>query len=196
MNPSSKEYLVGGRNIPSRMQHRRGLSLTGMSKDTDEKLGSILEEPPESLRRLFQRIRRHEHVLEFIECYDSKMLLFFWIIQLVSVKLGRLSVGSTKLARIGMDDLLSSTDGGKHDYDWLLTPPGTPLFPSSDGSESQPPSAAPRSSSLVRSSSTTKASRWLERHNDSKMLSFGPGVLQLSTPDPERRVLVLLCPVC
>lgn len=36
----------------------------------------------------------------------------------VSVKLGRLSVGSAKLARSGMDDLLSSTEGGKHDYDW------------------------------------------------------------------------------
>lgn len=36
----------------------------------------------------------------------------------VSVKLGRLSIGSAKLSRSGIDDLLSSTDGGKHDYDW------------------------------------------------------------------------------
>lgn len=36
----------------------------------------------------------------------------------VSVKLGRLSVGPTKLAKSGMDDLLSVADGGKHDYDW------------------------------------------------------------------------------
>jgi len=35
----------------------------------------------------------------------------------VSVKLGRLSVGSAKLVRSGIDDLLSS-EGGKHDYDW------------------------------------------------------------------------------
>lgn len=42
----------------------------------------------------------------------------------------------------------------------LLTPPGTPtVFPSSEGSESQPILAAPRSSSLARSASTTKASR-------------------------------------
>jgi len=39
----------------------------------------------------------------------------------------------------------------------LLTPPGTPLFPSSEGSESQPTLVAPRSSSLARSASTTKA---------------------------------------
>ncbi|KAJ6746863.1 GASTRIC MUCIN-LIKE PROTEIN [Salix koriyanagi] len=38
----------------------------------------------------------------------------------------------------------------------LLTPPGTPLFPSSEGSESKPTSVAPRSSSLARSTFTTK----------------------------------------
>ncbi|GFY83875.1 hypothetical protein Acr_03g0006490 [Actinidia rufa] len=142
MNRSSKESLVGGRNIPARPQHRRGMSLTGMSKDTDENLD------------LFSRNRRSLSVASSDESD-------------VSVKLGRLSVGSAKLARSGMDDLLSSTDGGKHDYDWLLTPPGTPLFPSSDGSESQPPSAAPRSSSLVRSSSTTKGSRLSVSHSES-----------------------------
>ncbi|PSS32769.1 Protein Ycf2 like [Actinidia chinensis var. chinensis] len=142
MNRSSKESLVGGRNIPARTQHRRGMSLTGMSKDTDENLD------------LFSRNRRSLSVASSDESD-------------VSVKLGRLSVGSAKLARSGMDDLLSSTDGGKHDYDWLLTPPGTPLFPSSDGSESQPPSAAPRSSSLVRSSSTTKGSRLSVSHSES-----------------------------
>ncbi|XWS22061.1 hypothetical protein CRYUN_Cryun29cG0002300 [Craigia yunnanensis] len=41
----------------------------------------------------------------------------------------------------------------------LLTPPGTPLFPSSEGSESQSTSLAPRSNTKVRSVSTTKASR-------------------------------------
>ncbi|XP_021684355.2 uncharacterized protein LOC110667727 isoform X2 [Hevea brasiliensis] len=85
--------------------------------------------------------------------------VMMWVFIAVSVKLGRLPVGPAKLAKSGIDDLLSSTDGGKHDYDWLLTPPGTPLFPSSEGSESQPTSVAPRSSSLPRSVSTTKASR-------------------------------------
>lgn len=40
------------------------------------------------------------------------------LLDAISVKLGRLSVGSAKLARSGIDDLLSSTEGGKHDYDW------------------------------------------------------------------------------
>lgn len=58
-----------------------------------------------------------------------------------------------------MDDLLASTDGGKHDYDWLLTPPGTPLYPSADRNELQQLSVAPRSIGLGRSVSTTKGSR-------------------------------------
>ncbi|KAL1819216.1 hypothetical protein ACET3Z_014085 [Daucus carota] len=77
------------------------------------------------------------------------------------VKLGRLSLGSAvkQNPKPGFDDLLSSVDaGGKNDYDWLLTPPGTPLFPSSDGSESQPATFAPKRS--TRSVSTTKASRF------------------------------------
>lgn len=38
----------------------------------------------------------------------------------VSVKFGRLSVGlgSTKQGKNGLEDLLLSTEGGKHDYDW------------------------------------------------------------------------------
>ncbi|GAY32313.1 hypothetical protein CUMW_001750 [Citrus unshiu] len=136
-----RESLVGGRNIPVGMhlhhQHRRGQSLTGSTKDTSD----------ENHLDLFSKSRRSLSVASSDDSSD------------VSVKLGRLSVGSAKLAKSGVDDLLSSTDGGKHDYDWLLTPPGTPLFPSSDGSESQLNPVAPRTSSLARSVSTSKASR-------------------------------------
>jgi hypothetical protein len=43
------------------------------------------------------------------------ILLF---VDLFSVKLARLSVGGAKQARIGIEDVLSSVEGGKHDYDW------------------------------------------------------------------------------
>ncbi|XP_061965874.1 flocculation protein FLO11-like [Populus nigra] len=138
-NGSLRESLVGGRNIPMGSQYyRRGHNVTGgggFSKNnngTDENLD------------LFSKNRRGLSVSSD-ESSD------------VSVKLERLAVGSAKFARSGIDDLLSSTEGGKHDYDWLLTPPGTPLSPSSEGSESKPTSVAPRSSSLARSTSTTKA---------------------------------------
>ncbi|KAJ8483859.1 hypothetical protein OPV22_016344 [Ensete ventricosum] len=67
-------------------------------------------------------------------------------------------VGEAKIGRIGMDDLLDA-DIGKHDYDWLLTPPGTPQAAPLVSSESQLPTVAPKRSSTARSSSTTRASR-------------------------------------
>ncbi|KAK7386101.1 hypothetical protein VNO78_26053 [Psophocarpus tetragonolobus] len=64
---------------------------------------------------------------------------------------------SQKLPSTGIDDLLSSTEGGKHDYDWLLTPPGTPHLRSSEG-ESKLTLVPPRST-LGRLMSNTNSSR-------------------------------------
>ncbi|KEH23300.1 hypothetical protein MTR_7g073720 [Medicago truncatula] len=90
----------------------------------------------------------------------------------VSVKLGRLSVGGAKQARNGIEDMLSSVEGGKHDYDWLLTPPGTPVFPSS---ENEPQSTlAPPRRSLSRSTSTAKASRLSVSQSESNNHSNRP----------------------
>ncbi|GMJ01616.1 BASIC PROLINE-RICH PROTEIN6 [Hibiscus trionum] len=83
-------------------------------------------------------------------------------------KLRRLSLGSANV-KDGLVDLLSSTDGEKHDYDWLLTPPGTPFFPSSEGSKSQfaKVSLAPRRNFKVESISITKASRFSVSQSES-----------------------------
>ncbi|CAN6715354.1 unnamed protein product [Malus baccata var. baccata] len=135
MNRNVRESLAGGRNFPMGSQHRRGQSLNLAAKDSDD--GGL---------DLFSKNRHTLSVTSSDESSD------------VSVKLGRLSVGSAKVGRTGIDDLLSSTDGGKHDYDWLLTPPETPLFPSSDGSESQQTLAPPRKS-LSRPSSAARPSR-------------------------------------
>ncbi|KAL8038901.1 hypothetical protein ABFX02_10G001500 [Erythranthe guttata] len=136
MSRTLRESVTGGgRNFP--LNHRRGLSINGVpnSKDsTDENLD------------LFSKSRRSLSVASSDESD-------------VPVKLGRISTGSAKHGRSGLDDLLSSADGGKHDYDWLLTPPGTPLVPSSNVNESQTGLMAPRSGPLVRSISTAKASR-------------------------------------
>uniref|UniRef100_A0A2P2JA79 Uncharacterized protein n=1 Tax=Rhizophora mucronata TaxID=61149 RepID=A0A2P2JA79_RHIMU len=142
MNRSSlrESVAVGnGRNLPGLRQHLRGQSLTSFSNSKDA--------ADENLD-LFSKNRRTFSVASSDESSD------------VSVKLGRLSVGSAKAARSGnVEDLLSSADGGKHDYDWLLTPPGTPLFSSSDGTESQPTAVAPRRSSLARPVVGAKTSR-------------------------------------
>ncbi|XVF84142.1 hypothetical protein PTKIN_Ptkin17bG0001900 [Pterospermum kingtungense] len=146
MNRNLRESLMGGggvggrnynNNIPvASHHHRRGQSLNGglmLPRDSDENLD------------LFSKNLRSLSVASSDESCD--------------VKLGRLSLGSAKVAKLGVDDLLLSSDGGKHDYDWLLTPPETPLFPSSMGSESQSTSLGPRSNAKARSVSTTKASR-------------------------------------
>ncbi|XP_047153039.1 serine/arginine repetitive matrix protein 2-like [Vigna umbellata] len=72
-------------------------------------------------------------------------------------KPGKISFESAKLATSEIDDLLSSTEGGKHDYDWLLTPPETPHLPSSEGLHQ--PALVPPRSSLGRPMSNTHASR-------------------------------------
>ncbi|KAI4365561.1 hypothetical protein MLD38_021537 [Melastoma candidum] len=118
-----------GRNAP--LSHHRVRSLTAI--------------PDENLD-LFSRNRYRISLTSSDDSSDASS----------SIKLGRLSVGSAKVARSGIDDLLLSTSvGGKHDYDWLLTPPGTPLFPSSDGPAAQPAKGV----SVARSASPAKASR-------------------------------------
>ncbi|XP_043698222.1 translation initiation factor IF-2-like isoform X2 [Telopea speciosissima] len=146
MNRSSKDSFAGGRSIMAESQHRRGRSISGITRDTDENLD------------LFSRNRRS---LSVISTDESD----------VSLKLWRLSVESAKPESNGTDDLLSSVDGGKHDYDWLLTPPGTPLVSSLDASEPQPTLLAPRSSSSLRSVSATKASRLSAMHSENSYSS-------------------------
>ncbi|CAO1946399.1 unnamed protein product [Urochloa humidicola] len=56
-----------------------------------------------------------------------------------------------------MEDLLD-TEIGKNDYDWLLTPPGTPRVPALDAAEKDASSTVTKRT-VTRSSSTTRASR-------------------------------------
>ncbi|TKY65648.1 flocculation protein FLO1 [Spatholobus suberectus] len=134
---SKRRSMMSGRNVRESLlgslnHHRRGHSFNGVANNRDDNLD------------LFSNNRR---TLSLASSDDSSD---------VSVKLGRLSVGTAKPVRSGIDDLLSSTEGGKHDYDWLLTPPGTPVFPSEGESQS---TLVPPRRSLTRSTSTSKASR-------------------------------------
>ncbi|XP_040379474.1 mucin-5AC [Oryza brachyantha] len=47
--------------------------------------------------------------------------------------------GGFRRAPGGADDFLNSDGGDKNDYDWLLTPPGTPLFPSLESESKKSP---------------------------------------------------------
>ncbi|KAL6609773.1 hypothetical protein ACP70R_039742 [Stipagrostis hirtigluma subsp. patula] len=57
-----------------------------------------------------------------------------------------------------MEDLLGA-EIGKNDYDWLLTPPGTPRVPALEVAEKTPSSNILPKRTVTRSSSTTRASR-------------------------------------
>ncbi|VFQ89270.1 unnamed protein product [Cuscuta campestris] len=147
MNRSFRNSVVGGgMNFPLASHHRRGLSLNGASN---------CEASDDSLD-LFSKSRRS---LSAASSDDSDGT--------VPVKLGRLSVGSVIVGKNGSDDLLSSSEEGKHDYDWLLTPPGTPL-PSSNVNEPQPAhvALASRSRPLARSVSASKPSRLSVSHSE------------------------------
>ncbi|KAG2315452.1 hypothetical protein Bca4012_066267 [Brassica carinata] len=132
MNRNLRESVGGGRNTPAAIsQFRRG-SNTGFSRDSDENLDLFSK-----IRRSFPLSSSSDHLPD------------------VSAKLGRLSVGSKPAPRgKGGDDLLSSAEVGKNDYDWLLTPPGTPL-----GNDSHSSLAPPKIASSARASSASKASR-------------------------------------
>ncbi|CAF1703885.1 unnamed protein product [Brassica napus] len=130
MNRNLRESVSGGRNAPAISQFRRG-SNNGFSRDSDENLD------------LFSKIRRSFPLSSSDHLPD------------VSAKLGRLSVGSKPTPKgKGGDDLLSSAEVGKNDYDWLLTPPGTPL-----GNDSHSSLAPPKVTSSARASSASKTSR-------------------------------------
>ncbi|CAL0328374.1 unnamed protein product [Lupinus luteus] len=77
------------------------------------------------------------------------------------------SSSSSSIANILLQDPASAAGGGKHDYDWLLTPPGTPLFPSSTSKLS-----ISHSDNIIhnhnhsRSSTTTSLTRHSHSHNN------------------------------
>ncbi|KAL6508107.1 hypothetical protein OROGR_024302 [Orobanche gracilis] len=117
MNRTLRESVIGAaRNAP--LNHRLSLSLNGVpnAKDsTDENLD------------LFSKSRPSLSVASTDESD-------------VPVKLGRLSLGSAKQGKSGLDDLLSSAEGGKHDYDCR---PSTPTNRSSSIARPLTPSACP-----------------------------------------------------
>ncbi|RZC77940.1 hypothetical protein C5167_002121 [Papaver somniferum] len=114
--------FAGNKNVPVTSQHRRGRSLTGIPKETDENLD------------LFSRNRRSLPVAASDESDGA--------IKLESIR--------SRFPKTAMEELLASVDGGeKHDYDWLLTPPGSPL----------PSSGSLRRAPLTGSVPTTKSSR-------------------------------------
>ncbi|GJY26499.1 hypothetical protein Tco_0401225 [Tanacetum coccineum] len=151
MNRSSTKDSLIGRNMSAggMINHRRGMPFNRTNNNSSsENYNGNHNGNGNGNTDLFNRNRTSVPVMTSSD--ESNDL---------QARLARLSVGSAKPAKSILDDLLVSNEGGKNDYDWLLTPPGTPLVPSSDGREAQPTPVAARSRSSVRSSSINKSSR-------------------------------------
>ncbi|KAG1338171.1 flocculation protein FLO11 [Cocos nucifera] len=136
MNRVARGSLSEWRNIPVGRGHDQRRSLGGKGEDESLQLDLFLKSSGGAL-------------IGSVNGSDG---------QDEQVKLERLSIGSAKIGRSGMDDLLNA-DNGKHDYDWLLTPPGSPHCPSSEAIKKPLSLVAPKRSSTVRSVSTSRATR-------------------------------------
>lgn len=149
-------------------QHRRGRSFTGVGAMKEH--GHNREE--EEDLALFHDMDklpgddRHTLLLNTSDEFESRLANA----KLSSSPIYKITMpaAATKAGggggRGGSDDFLI-TDGEKNDYDWLLTPPGTPLFPSLEMKAQA--TGFPRGSTMPRPATALKASRLSNLHNES-----------------------------
>ncbi|XP_021809619.1 uncharacterized protein LOC110753116 isoform X2 [Prunus avium] len=142
MPPSPAMRCSPGRE-PRGNHHRRGRSFES---------GSFLKEKDEDLA-LFNEMQTREKEDFLLQSSDDLEDTF-------STKLRQFSdlkLGITIPTRGESSDLLN-VEGEKNDYDWLLTPPDTPLFPSLDNEPppvNAPQRGRPRSQPITISRSST-----------------------------------------
>ncbi|KAL3501052.1 hypothetical protein ACH5RR_035501 [Cinchona calisaya] len=148
MPPSPAMRCSPGRELRGE-NHKRGRSLEG---------GIFLREKDDDLA-LFNEVQSREKDNFLLRSNDDFDDLFSNKLRYFS----NYKLGITVPARGESSDLLNA-EGDKNDYDWLLTPPDTPLFPSLDD-ETTPVNLAhrgrPRSQpiSISRSSTIEKSYR-------------------------------------
>ncbi|CAA7406420.1 unnamed protein product [Spirodela intermedia] len=105
---------------PQQQQPPRGRTLGAVIKEKDEELALFLEmRKREKERQNSLLLNNNSDELDTLPDSKPGSSPIFKI------------VSSVPTRRTGADDFLNS-DNNKNDYDWLLTPPGTPLFPSLD----------------------------------------------------------------
>nr|CAB3472269.1 unnamed protein product [Digitaria exilis] len=99
-------------------------------------LGAVIKEKDEELA-LFLEMRRREKergaAADHLLLSGAAAAAGDGMLQSAEPKPAAYKVGGGfRRAPGGADDFLNADAGDKNDYDWLLTPPGTPLFPSLD----------------------------------------------------------------
>ncbi|KAJ4839397.1 hypothetical protein Tsubulata_016850 [Turnera subulata] len=143
--------------------HKRGRSLEGglLFKEKDEDLALFSE---------MQTKERENFLLQSTDDFDdtfSSKLRYF----------SDLKLGISIPARGESSELLNA-EGEKNDYDWLLTPPDTPLFPSLD--DEPPPVAVPSRGRTRSQPITISRSSTMEKSYRSSRGSASPNRLSPS----------------
>ncbi|KAL6641692.1 hypothetical protein ACP70R_019873 [Stipagrostis hirtigluma subsp. patula] len=145
------------RRSPKEISHKRGHSIGSIlpAKSKDDEL------------TLFTEMQKHERdnfLLEPAEDFDESISKLSYFRDL--------KVGVNIAARRENRDLLN-VDGDRNDYDWLLTPPETPLFHSLDDEENQRISLAHRGRSQIKPVSISRSST-MENSRRSNRSSASP----------------------
>ncbi|XP_028794077.1 cell wall protein RBR3, partial [Neltuma alba] len=190
MPPSPALRFSPGRE-PKTVSHKRGRSLEG---------GLLYREKDDDLA-LFNEMQSRESENFLLQSSDTVEDPF-------SVKLRHFSdikLGISVPGR-GESSGLLNADGDKNDYDWLLTPPDTPLFPSLDEDEPPPinvpsrgrpqskPISISRSSTMERSRRSSRGSASPNRlspsprtGNSTSQSRTGPSSVSNSSPTQNLR---------
>ncbi|CAN6443035.1 unnamed protein product [Victoria cruziana] len=112
----NRSFRAPDSKMPPSLHHRPGMKLGTVMKEKEEELALFLEMRKREKERQNLLIHRADEMDPSLGSKSDSSPVF---------KIAT----STAPRKIGSDDFLNS-EGDKNDYDWLLTPPGTPLFPS------------------------------------------------------------------
>ncbi|KAJ4789379.1 flocculation FLO11-like protein [Rhynchospora pubera] len=125
----NRSYNMGERERESMVGNGRTLGM--VIKEKDEELALFLEMRK---REKEEKEKERENKEGSTDSVDPMQELKGGVVPLYN----KVVHNTTLVRKAGIDDFLNS-DNDKNDYDWLLTPPGTPLFPSLESQTKKSP---------------------------------------------------------
>ncbi|XP_078178115.1 flocculation FLO11-like protein [Carex rostrata] len=123
----NRSYNMGERERETMI--RSGRTLGMVIKEKDEELALFLE-----MRKREKEEKEKEREKDKVGSTDPMQELKGGAVP----HYNKVLPNTTLVRKAGIDDFLNS-DNDKNDYDWLLTPPGTPLFPSLESQTKKSP---------------------------------------------------------
>ncbi|KAJ3671693.1 hypothetical protein LUZ60_007772 [Juncus effusus] len=198
MPPSPSLRTSPGRERQKESTHKRGRSLEhGLSRNNSNNIINNNKSRDDDLA-LFSAMQDSERekesfLLQSSDDFDESLNKLRYFSEMKPVNIP---------ARGETSDLLNA-EGDKNDYDWLLTPPDTPLFPSLDDEEEPPQlklvltrgrsqsqlKSLSRSSTIERTTQrSSRSSASPSRHSPSPRSSISSTFTSSATPTAARRL--------